>query len=293
MRWAIGILLALNLTVFLWFGVLDPNRHHAGTKLPEPEKGSLRLISELPIGGRQVKPSTSVEQSVVVQPLAKPVEKVSPAEPAAQRPSPTEPIPLAKTQTALTPRVEEAPEQSEPEVPAVPTVQLAPEPVPVAEAKPTAPLRACWEFGNFPGTSQVDTVAGALPEGLEVLQRVQAEAEQLIGYYVLVPSAGDMATARETDARLRENGFNDTWLFRSGSLRGAISLGLFSRRVNAERHAKQVRDKGFEAELREKYRGKPVYRLQVSGNDNALVRQSVKRVSAGTAKRIDCPPNDG
>ena len=41
MRWAIGLLVALNLTVFLYFGVLNPSRQQAGTKLPEPEKADM------------------------------------------------------------------------------------------------------------------------------------------------------------------------------------------------------------------------------------------------------------
>lgn len=293
MRWAIGLLVALNLTVFLYFGVLNPSRQQAGTKLPEPEKGNLRLISEMPVRGKQPGQTVTARQGALVRPLPEPVEQGPLASPVV-KPPPELAAALSNQSVAAEPMAQDNSVPPVPEVPvaAPPTPAPTPRRTPVAETSPPPQPKACWEFGNFPGASQADTVAGALPEGLDVLKRFEAEARQLIGYYVLIPSVPDLATAEQTNARLRENGFRDTWLFRSGSLRGAISLGLFSRRTNAERHAEKVRRKGFEPELREKYRGNSVYRLQLIGNDNALVRQSVERISAGTAKRIDCPSND-
>mgnify|MGYP000441079401 CR=1 FL=1 len=66
----------------------------------------------------------------------------------------------------------------------------------------------------------------------------------------LVP-IGDLPVLEIVIRQLADAGFEDTWLFRSGPLRNAISLGLFRREASARRHAERVGDKGFSTELKE------------------------------------------
>jgi hypothetical protein len=278
MRWAIGILLVLNLMFFLWQGFIAPE-HTARQTLAEPDVGNLRLLSELPpaleegVGTASTQPlprPASLEKLQAEPPLEpSPKKPVEPVETALERKPVTVPAPLA-TPTPAKP------------APAKPSEVAQPEPDPLPEL-------VCWEFGNYPGESQANTAAGALPLGLERVDVVKGEALKVTGYYVLIPAADNLKTAEDTLARLKENQIRDTWLFRSGPLKNAVSLGLFSQRNNAERLADKVRKRGFEVILKEKGTKKEVYRLQVRGRDTAVNARAVKKLSLAEPQRIPCP----
>lgn len=262
MRWAIGVLLILNLTVLLWFEIVTPEGGVAGD-LPDPDVGKLRLLSERQPGAHNEIPLPKAEDKPAPAQLPlpvrqQPVEVEPERKPVVQKPLPKEPGQQAKPLTPVKVDVEQ-------------------------------PTELCWEFGNFPDRLAADTAAKALPGTLQVLDVLPAQSERLVGYYVLIPAAADMASAKATVERLKREGIRDTWLFRSGRLKQAISLGLFSKRANAEQHAKRVGGKGFEVEIQQKTRSRQVHRLRLAGRDTPLNRRAIKQASAGTARQIDCP----
>jgi len=265
MRWAIGILLVLNLMVVMWHGFIVPGDD--GTKpLPDPDVGSLRLLTELP-------PPDVDLGDAATQPLRQPVVAAKPTESVEKKPAAQKQLPPVEP---VKPIVERKP---------VVTVPAPIKKAPVAEL----PEAVCWEFGSYPGESQAKTAAGALPLGLTSIGVVKGQAKRVTGYYVLIPAANDLKTAEGTVASLKEKQVRDTWLFRSGPLKNAISLGLFSQRHNAERLAASVRKKGFDAVLREKSTSREIYRLQVWGRDNELNARTVRKMSIEEPLRIPCP----
>ena len=284
MRWAIGILLVLNLMFFLWQGFIAPEQSTRPT-LAEPDVGNLRLLSELPPAEDAV--GTAITQPLPRPPSAERIQAGRTTEPSAKKTvEPVETVPERKPAIVAAPLVATpgpatTPTSAEP-APAKPTE------VPQPESDPL-PEMLCWEFGSYPGESQANTAAGALPLGLERIRVVKGEATKVTGYYVLIPAADDFKSAQDTVARLEENQIKDTWLFRSGPLKNAVSLGLFSRRNNAERLADRVRKKGFEVILREKGTKKEVYRLQVRGRDTPVNVRAVKKMSVGESQQIACP----
>lgn len=258
MRWAIGILLVLNITVLLWQGM--QSAPSVEQPVPEPDVGNLRLLSErLP---REVQSSTQP----VIKPLIPAAIQVEP-EKAAQRPAPSVP--------------ESRPSQPKPS----PLAKR--EPPPVVPPKPE-PAMICWEVGDYPGESQANTAVAALPAGSQVLEVVKVQERQVDGYYVLLPAADTQEEAKANLARLKNEGVTDTWLFRSGPLKNAISLGLFNNRVNAERHAARIRGKGFKTQLREKGSGEDIYRLRLKGPDSEATNRVLQKMSAGYLKEIPC-----
>jgi len=251
--------------VVMWQGFIVPE-DEGRQSLPGPDIGNLRLLNELPASN--VDPGEAV-----TQPLQQPSVATKPPKPAEKKP--------------LAPKVLPRVEPVKPVVKSEPTE--AP-PAPVEEVESVAlPEMVCWEFGSYPGESQAKTAAGALPVGLTLIGVVKGQAKRVTGYYVLIPAAGDLKTAQGTMASLKDKQVRDTWLFRSGPLKNAISLGLFSQRQNAERLADSVRKKGFEVILREKGTMKDVFRLQVRGRDNEVNARAVKKMSVGQLRRIPCP----
>jgi len=282
MRWAIGILLVLNLMFFLWQGFIAPEQT-ARPSLVAPDVGNLRLLSELP-------PTEEGVGTAITQALPRPANVENLPTDQKVKPSPEKPVEPVETVFERKPAVVPAPL-----VEAAPVKPAAAKPAPVPPAEVPQPVPeplpelVCWEFGNYPGESQANTAAGALPLGLERVGVVKGEALKVTGYYVLIPAADNLETAQDTLARLKENQIRDTWLFRSGPLKNAVSLGLFSRRNNAEGLADKVRKKGFEVVLKEKGTKKEVYRLQVRGRDTALNARAVKKMSLAEPQRIPCP----
>jgi hypothetical protein len=85
-----------------------------------------------------------------------------------------------------------------------------------------------------------------------VVDEERREVPIVDGYYVLIPPLPSRQAGNTKLEELSAAGVKDTWLFRSGELRNAISLGYFKRQASALRHAETVRELGFDAEVREK-----------------------------------------
>lgn len=125
---------------------------------------------------------------------------------------------------------------------------------PVSEVEPPAveePQAVCSRVGPF-GSKDADQLIKGLPSSISLLSDVSEEHGRVVGYYVLIPALPSRAAAIRTMQKLADAGVSDTWLFRSGQLRNTISLGMFSREPGAQRRAKNVADKGFTTEVKER-----------------------------------------
>ncbi|BCX82995.1 hypothetical protein MIT9_P2586 [Methylomarinovum caldicuralii] len=146
-------------------------------------------------------------------------------------------VPRAPRQAAET--------EPETEVPAAAPVTQGVKP------KPRPPVRRspCYRLGPLDErAAAVRLLTQFLQLGLAA-RVVEEEAEEVTGYWLMYPPAADLATARRNLARLRQLGWKDLWLFERGRWRGAISLGLYTRRSRAEALAAQLRAQGVEVEI--------------------------------------------
>ena len=66
---------------------------------------------------------------------------------------------------------------------------------------------------------------------------------------------------------LKEAGIRDVWRFTGGERKNAISLGLFSRRVNAEKVKQEAEARGFQPEVHVRYRDVQQYHLEFSNTE--------------------------
>lgn len=131
-----------------------------------------------------------------------------------------------------------------PEVPPPPEMAAPP-------AETNAPEKPvdCFEIGP------VQTHEEA--EGFLELLKSHAPKAEVVGkpgdvpdrWWVLFPKAASLEAGRENRRMLAEKGVVDTWLFDKGPLQGAISLGLFKTREEAEAARKAFMDKNIVAEV--------------------------------------------
>jgi len=274
MRWAIGILLLANLAFALWQGV-QPPPGGSQVALPEPDVGNLRLLSERELPRPGTAPAAAAAIPAEPQVLALPQPGApEPPEAEASRLDVASPEPVAESPV----EPQRPPEAAAVAVPA--PAQPAPAPVPET---------VCWDVGQFADQEQAEAAQARLPIGISLLDIVESEVEQISGYYVLIPAAATHAEAKATVARLKENGISDTWLFTGGSLKYAISLGLFSKQSNASRYAERLRKKGFAVVVQEKIRISSVFRLRVRGADLGVNQRALKREFGEHVQQLACP----
>ena len=168
------------------------------------------------------------------------------------------------------------------------------QPVQTIQAKPRmtpqSPAPRCWRLSSFDTQQEAEAVAAQLPAGVKKLRVEPVSQRQPSGYYyVLLPPLPDRAAALRLERRLKEKGIKDSWVFSKGPLRNAISLGLYSSEVNARRHQKEIEAKGFEPELRPRFRTHKKFALLLTGPANEATGRALEVLSAGTLEIIPCP----
>jgi len=284
MRLAIGILLLLNLGVLLWqeFSPPDPGNQ---TARPEPEVGDLRLWSERK--GQSVPEPSGIT-------AGPPADGVHPATRATSVLEAS-----SETETENKVLLDEAKRTFDSSSPALPgggsqgQGQTGPggRP-PVAGEVVLEPRRhamLCWEIGDYPGESQANTAAGALPAGWQSLGAVKVQLKKSLGFHALIPTGGSPGVAEAHLDRLTEQGVVEARLLASGPLKNAISLGLFDDRNKAELQARRVRAMGYAVAVVEKTATEDVYRLHIQGQDTQENLDALKAIGGDTGKTISCP----
>lgn len=316
MRWFIVFLLIANIVLFLW---VQQDALNAVTRsdIPPPDIGNLRLLNEVvetPSAAVSVAPTpTEAEQGDVVEDtratVAPPASTVAASDPA---PATDPPSPQPRDEPQVVEVAERVAAQvSEPQPPtaADDLPQQLPVPgeepagssppdlasqkamEPVADAsEPTAVITpSCARVGPLP-PADAEQLLTRLPGHLTLLSDTSEEAAKVDGYYVLIPPLANRSSGLAKLEELRVAGFEDTWLFRRGAFRHAISLGLFKRKSSAERHAAAVAKKGFNVEIREKTSQAERRWLQIKDPGGGELSGSLPLPKGVALEPADCPP---
>lgn len=143
------------------------------------------------------------------------------------------------------------------------TVPMEPEPVdadaqsepglegedaPVPETKP-APRSDCFRVGPVETQAQADELLDLMKVHADGAVVETRAGEVPGGWWILFPKAPSLDAARENRRMLLAKGVVDMWVFEKGSLQGAISLGLYASREQAETARKQFADKSIVTEI--------------------------------------------
>lgn len=302
MRWAIAVLLVINLVVFLW-GSFRPTENLAKAEVPQPDIGNLRLLSERDIRSTKEPESAVPSSPDPVSDLGAVVQRANVPDPQVKQPlapvveKPIQPEPVIK-------QVEPEPPASAPDVMARESEPLDAEPKaknevaqdasqPDAKAVVTSVVpeivKRCWQVGNYERRSQAVVTSSRLPGGVELLGIGEGTRQRPIGYYVMIPPAADKGKTKVTVSQLHKAGIRDTWVFPSGPYKNGISLGLFSREAGAHTLAKQTKKKGFNAVVKPKTKSTERFWIEVKAADKPIYQRLVKRIAPVDPVEMDCP----
>jgi hypothetical protein len=273
-RWFVVLLVVANLILFVWLEQEAKRDRPAVTALPPPDVGRLELVDELidetegrsvaeaPAAGTPSGVARSASLSLDAPEVAAPddektedpvaLEWATPEATAAPGPAEVEaPVTEAvveeeqATQTPPSPPIVIADDKAD-VVEAVIAESAAPAPQTLSEMPTVDPV--CGRVGPLQ-PDQAEQLLAELPGSLTLLSDVSEESEKIDNYYVLIPALPNLSAGRQMLEELSAAGISDTWLFRRGPLKNAISLGLFRREAGAKRRVDEVADKGFEAKL--------------------------------------------
>lgn len=236
MRWFFLTLVVVNLGIFIW-GYQHERMITRTMAMAKPGVGNLRLLSErkpVPVVAVRPEPVLEVTQKGAAVALLEEEGMTSEAIEAAVEPA------------SITESTEPA------------------EPKQMAEAKLTTPapvipaeqerIVTCYRLGDMELQDVADAIADRL-EDYDIEAVIQSELEQIeAGFWVVIPPLATDDEARQKVRDLKESGIRDVWRFTGGDKKNAISLGLFSRRINAESVKREAEDRGFDPKVQPRYR---------------------------------------
>ncbi|MES9844826.1 MAG: hypothetical protein ABW162_17225 [Candidatus Sedimenticola sp. PURPLELP] len=257
MRWLFLLLLLINGGIFIWGYSSEGEQAVQTPVVSSPGVGNIRLLSEL-----------SSEDEV--QPEADdPVQGRLPE--VVKR----EPVPVEQETPEITATVDGVAEETQAAVDGGEQVATEDEPVETLPAAPEPVLSQpyCGVLGPLEKSEAAKAIAAQLNQlGFETSSREQSLV-RTTGYWVLIPAAKDQQGAIKNLKALQDKGFKDVRRFLQGPLKNAISLGAFSRRVNAQSRRAEVEASGFKVEVRPRISDSIVYwidlRLATGGAERA------------------------
>jgi hypothetical protein len=194
-------------------------------------------------------------------------------------------VPLPAPRPAPRPAVPES---------ATPPSRSPPAPPAAAAASPGR----CYAVGPFDTRGQAGPAGDRLKGmGLEY-QLVSAPDPIEAGCWVFLPPLAGAAAVQQKIAELSAMGIHDHYVVREGTMQNAISLGVFSRRPNAERRLQELARRGIPARLGPYRRTRSVYWLQLwvaapAVEQGQALQQAQWEGSGVRLRAIECPAGLG
>lgn len=303
MRWFIVFLVLANIGLYLWVEQ-DSRSGLPVVVLPPPDVGRLQLVTEN-TGERETQAVASVgpDGAVGAPDASEPVTAI-PAAASAERDKRVD-VPLAAPpgladESSGTPaeplgRADPSAVSGATVAPEVPRISASEGNEPSDRAResdgaasPPLEQPVCARIGPLTG-KQADELVANLPVYVKLLSDMTEETPKVDGYYVMIPAFPSASAGRKTLEALGAAGITDTWLFRGGPYRNAISLGLFRRQGSAARHAESVTKKGFKPEVLEKTSLREMRWLALKNVDGGDLALTLPLPEGAEVKPQDCP----
>ncbi|CAL1241255.1 hypothetical protein [Candidatus Methylocalor cossyra] len=194
-------------------------------------------------------------------------------------PSDAEPIVLANE---AIPSAEEPPEPSDagPTAPDLPVPAEPPppaaEPPPALPSPPAEPT--CFRLGPLATREQATALLDLIKTHVEQAGIEARPGEVPDGWWVLFPKADNLDAARANRRELAKKGVRDMWVFEKGPLQGAISLGLYNTREQAEAGQRQFADKNVVTDVVPRLVRGRVYWVKIPWRRPALELEEIIQV---------------
>ncbi len=266
MKWAALAVLGLNLVLALVLAFGDEPAPPP-ERFPESGAPPILLLSEVASPAPEPTPTPPPEADLQLAAAPEPPAPTAPPATAPQDP-PSEPAP----HTAPAPEPSAEAEPSPPPAPAAttqktaPTQAAAPELPDLTPPKPPKPATRtyCYRIGPIHNRRDLATVRARLRRTMGDDGRTESQKVPVIsGYWVFIPPQ-ELSQAEATARQLRRRGIQDLYVLREGDYKGAVSLGLYSRRVTAEKRQRQLAKRGIETRLEPRYKPGHRYWIELS-----------------------------
>ncbi|MCB1876955.1 MAG: hypothetical protein KDH88_13360 [Chromatiales bacterium] len=160
----------------------------------------------------------------------------------------------------------------QPASPPTPAIAIEPPPIIAATTVVSAPPRptpACFTIGPFDEDADLGWLIRSLSTDGSVVTTRVADSRKLVAYWVLIAPLETPAATRRLAKRILAGGAQDLWLFPDGDYEGYISMGLYTRKQNAERRIRQLHEKGYDAYLEPRFRVAPSQWLDLEVDSGA------------------------
>lgn len=153
-----------------------------------------------------------------------------------------------------------------------------------------SPTTYCGELGPIRSRNMAESYRRALSrQNTATAQVEERPGKEDVGYWVMIPALPDVASAESMLKKLQAAGLEDLWLMRKGDHKNAISLGLYTDKRHARRHADNINQEGFSPVVKPKQRNVRVYWVVYSDvEEEALqvLEEQKLPTSAALAKKV-------
>jgi hypothetical protein len=160
-----------------------------------------------------------------------------------------------------------------------PALPAAPAPEAAAIDKATAAL-VCYRLGPFASSEAADQAISRLTELKVASERQQEERRTVTGYRVSLSPFPSRQAAEDKRRELTRLGFKDHAVIGEEGQPFALSLGVYSIEVNAQRHLARLEAKGVKATLQPLYQVRVVYWLEARSAGDAV--EPLKKLDWGS-----------
>ncbi len=159
---------------------------------------------------------------------------------------------------------------------------------------PTQPnAQVCGTIGPILTAGQANKLSKALASRVTQVNRRTDPPTRIARYLVVTPHQPSDEKARQVTAELQSAGHPHAFVMKRGSLKGHVSLGLFLKKANADKHRAELAAKGVESLIKTRYREQRQIWLdfEVPARDLDPVTRVVHNTQPGLSMApADCPP---
>lgn len=159
-----------------------------------------------------------------------------------------------------------------------------------AAAGPESSSRRCYTLGPLHSEKTAQRLRERLEAAGVTVELRALEQQEVAGYWVYLAPQPSRAAALDLAKALARKGIKDYYVVGPGEYEHAVSLGLFSEQLRAERRAELIRSLGYEPLTAVRYRSRTLYWLDYEERGGVEVDPQLWRGAAaesGDLRRLD------
>ncbi len=137
----------------------------------------------------------------------------------------------------------------------------------------------CYQVGPFQNQKKLNAWLNKrkIQDKAEIIKRLEQEFSSYLVYY---PAGETYQQSKANEQLLRKKGVKNLWLFRSGEMKGIISLGLFKQKYRAERMVSNYLNKGIDVKLMKRFNDVERFYAQINNiKEQELIIESPLKLS--------------